>query len=134
MRYLLLAPILLAAACSTAPGAPTTQQTGKDMFAIPYGQGVVVPGSIFEVRFQAVLGDSRCPSDVVCIWAGEVKVELGLTLGDGPTVPAGLKVGETITHGGYTLALVEVDPYPVSTRPHVPEDYVVHLRVSAGVR
>jgi hypothetical protein len=133
MRYRTLAPILLAVACSTGPTGPNAQQSGKDEIVIPYGETVVVPGSIVEVGFHALIGDSRCPSDVLCIWEGEGTVELGLTVGDGPTVSFEVTVGETIHHVGRSFTLVRLDPYPLSTRPHVPEDYVVHLRVSAGV-
>jgi len=132
MRYLKVLPILLAAACSTGPGGPSTQQTGKDEVDIRYGESITLRGTTLEIGFQAVLADSRCPSDVVCVWEGEGKVELGLTFGDGPTMPVALLEHATVTHGGYTITLVRLDPYPISTRPHVPEDYVVHLRVSAG--
>lgn len=135
MRYVTLVPILLAAACSTGPGGPTTQQTGKDEFTIRYGESIIVPGTILEIGFQALLADSRCPSDVVCIWQGEGKVELSLTMGDGPTIPVELNTNgpQTTTYGGYTITLLGLDPYPVSTRPRGPDDYVVRLRVSAGV-
>lgn len=135
MRYLTAIPILLAAACSAGPTSPTTQQTGKDDVSIRYGESIVLEGTIFEIGFQALLTESRCPSDVLCVWEGEARIELGLTFGDGPTVPVELDTrgGRTVTHGGYTITLVELDPYPVSTRPCVPQDYVVHLRVSAGV-
>jgi hypothetical protein len=87
------------------------------------------------VGFQALLADSRCPSDVVCIWEGEGRVEIGLTVGDGPTVPVELSTGgpRTATQGGFTITLVELAPYPVSTRPHVPEDYVLRVLVPARV-
>lgn len=131
MRYLL--GVALLAACSTGPGGPNAQQTGKDEYRIPYGQEIVLPGTAFAVRFQALLADSRCPSDVVCVWEGEGKVELGLTMGDGPTVPVELNTlgPRTATYAGFTITLLALDPYPVSTQPHVPGDYVVALRVSA---
>lgn len=136
MRYSTLVAILCATACGTGPLGPNVQQTGKDEFAVGYGASFVVPGTPLEIAFQALLGDSRCPSDVVCVWEGEGRVELGLTLGDGPTVPVELNTRgpRTATHGGFLITLVELDPYPVSTRPQVPADYVAHLRVSALTR
>lgn len=133
MRYHTLAPILLAVACSTGPAGPNAQQNGRDEIVIRYGETVVVPGTILEVGFSALVGDSRCPSDVLCIWEGEGTVELGISAGDGPTVLYEVTVGETVYHAGHSFTLVKLEPYPISTRPHVPEDYVVHLRVSAGV-
>jgi hypothetical protein len=133
MRYLLVVS-LLAAACTTGPGGPNAQQTGKDEYSIPYGQAITLPGTVFEVRFQAVLADSRCPSDVVCVWEGEGKIELGLTMGDGPTIPVELNTHGPVTtsHAGYTITLVALNPYPVSTRPQVLGHYVAVLRVSAA--
>lgn len=133
MRHLSLVLILLTAACSGAPAGPNAQQRGIDELAIPYGASVGVPGTVLELGFQALLGDSRCPSDVVCIWEGEGRVLLGLTLGDGPTVPVELNTrgSRTVTHGGYGVTLLELAPYPVSTQPQVPEHYVVRVRVRA---
>jgi hypothetical protein len=135
MRHLILVSGVLAVACSPAPAGPNTQRDGNDVIAIRYGESIVVPGTILEVGFQALLADSRCPSDVVCVWEGEGRVELGVTLGDGPTMPVELNTGglRSTTHGGYTITLVELDPYPVSTRPHVPEDYIVRVQVRARV-
>ncbi len=134
MRYLTIPAVLLVAACSTGSLGPNVQQTGKDEFAVGYGASFVVPGTVLEIGFQAVLGDSRCPSDVVCVWEGEGRIELGLTMGDGPTVPVELNTRGPLStaHGGYTITLIELAPYPVSTRPHVLAEYVAHLRVSAA--
>jgi hypothetical protein len=130
------AVILLAAACTQSPGGPSVQQTGPDEFAIPYGQALVLPGTVFEVRFQALLGDSRCPKDVVCVWEGEGRVELGLTMGDGPTTPVELNTRGpvTVTYAGYVVTMLALDPYPVSTESHPAEDYVVRLRIVPGAR
>jgi len=135
MRHLTRVSILFALACSPAPAGPNTQWDGTDVIALRYGESIVVPGTVLEVGFQALLADSRCPSDVVCVWEGEGRVELGVTLGDGPTMPVELNTGgpRSTTHGGYTITLVELDPYPVSTRPRVPEDYVLRVLVRARV-
>lgn len=133
MRYLALAVTAFAAACATGPAGPSAQQIGKDEFLIPFGQAMFVPGTVFEVRFEALLADSRCPRDVVCVWEGEGKIELGLTMGDGPTVPAELSTHSPVSvrYAGFVITLVALDPYPVSTGPHEPADYVVHLRINA---
>src|SRR5262245_64416546 len=36
------------------------------------GQSAVFDGEDLEVKLVAVDSDSRCPSDVTCVWAGEV--------------------------------------------------------------
>ena len=72
------------------PDTPTT----RDLAPLPPGDSSFVIGKPFFLEpgrtasldeggfglvFQAVLGDSRCPLDVTCVWAGEVSVELRLT-------------------------------------------------------
>lgn len=37
--------------------------------------GFVIDGSSFAVQYIGVVGDSRCPPDVTCIWAGEITLE-----------------------------------------------------------
>lgn len=134
MRSLTFALLVLAAACSSGAPGPSAQQAGKDEFALAYGASLVVPGTPLEIGFQALLGDSRCPSDVVCVWEGEGRVELGVTLGDGPTVAVELNTRgpRALNHGGYTIELVALAPYPVSTIPRQPADYVVTVRVTSG--
>lgn len=36
--------------------------------------GSVIDGTSFAVQYLGIVGDSRCPADVTCIWAGEVSV------------------------------------------------------------
>ena len=35
--------------------------------------------SDLQVRFDAVLEDSRCPTETTCIWAGQLKILLSIT-------------------------------------------------------
>lgn len=136
MRRSLFALILMAAACTGGTGGPTAQQTGENEYTIPFGHSITLPGTVFEVGFQALLGDSRCPKDVVCVWEGEGRVELGVTMGDGPTRPFELSTRgpQSITEAGYEITLIALDPYPVSTGQQPPENYVVRLRIIPGAR
>ena len=80
--------------------------------------------------------DSRCPSDVTCVWAGEAKVSVDIIKDNQDlgkftlTSRAGAKDLSTQTIGGYSIQIVGVDPYPVSTKEISPSDYVVTLIVS----
>ena len=42
------------------------------------GQSVKLEDARFEVQFNSIASDSRCPSDVACVWAGEVLVQLAI--------------------------------------------------------
>lgn len=88
-----------------------------------------------ELRFIGVLSDSRCPSDVVCIHAGEVTVILRMTetLSSGNTVRTdfGLThLGTDISyfeHDGVYFRLADVTPYPLSIQHLDEEDYTISL-------
>jgi len=95
------------------------------------GDEIVVDG-VFSISFDDLTEDSRCPVDVVCVWQGNAAVVLGLTLGDGPTVPATVNTGgepHSAVHGSYRVTLVDVLPAPYSTSPIDRDDYEAILRV-----
>ena len=80
--------------------------------------------------------DSRCPSDVTCVWEGEVKISVYVVKDKNPlgnftlTSRAGDKNMATQTFDGYSIQVIEVNPYPVSTKQIPLSDYVVTLVVS----
>lgn len=91
------------------------------------------------LKFIDVLSESRCPSDVVCITAGEVTVLLEMmeTLDGGQTKRTifgvtlqGLSISEPELYGTY-FRLAEATPYPVSTVETNEEDYVITVEYSA---
>jgi hypothetical protein len=63
---------------------------------------------------EAVLEDSRCPVDVVCIQAGTVRVRASLVSGMGTAVQE-MKLGETYTTEAESITFASVVPVPVST-------------------
>lgn len=87
-----------------------------------------------DVRFVDVI-DSRCPSDVVCIWEGKVSIlidlqntsesldQFTLTLSGSPDAPSAR------SFGNYSIRLVDVQPYPLSTEQTSESDYVATLVV-----
>ena len=86
------------------------------------------------VRFAAVLGDSRCPSDVVCAWQGNAELEfaVGPADGRGPSFQLRLNTAlepRTGTARGLGVTVVGLAPTPVSTR--ATRGYRVELRVEA---
>ena len=48
----------------------------SDTFAIRLGASVLMGDSNIELGFSEIMSDSRCPLDVVCIWAGAVAVKV----------------------------------------------------------
>jgi hypothetical protein len=105
-------------------------------FILRAGRQVTLKGETLRIKFVAVEDDSRCPSDVKCVWAGNAAVRLdvstsrrdgkSLTLNTGGTSAL---VGET-QYQGYKLRLVGLNPYPRSDQKIAAGDYTVTLLVS----
>jgi hypothetical protein len=110
------------------------------VFELEYGQTAVLPSGRLSITFAAVIGDSRCPSDVVCVWEGEATIGFQVIAAPADThiVTLTLRPGcayrcdpdnAVLDTLGYRFQLLAVDPYPVST-VHTPvEDYRVTLGV-----
>ena len=73
--------------------------------------------------------DSRCPSDVVCIWQGEAIVKIKVESPVAGTLELSTFHNPTDTLGTYSFSLTDVFPYPVSTQVIALEDYKVTLKI-----
>ena len=128
MRHVLLALCLLpATAClGKSPAAPTP--VNRDVVLAP-GQTVEVTTGL-SVRFVSVIGDSRCPGDAICIQGGDaiVRVEIESAAG---RAQRDLHTGTLapVSFDDVQLRLVELQPYPFSSRPFDPREYRATLRV-----
>jgi hypothetical protein len=90
-----------------------------------------VEGTSLTVRFNDVSGDSRCPADAICIQGGSADVRI-TALSDGSTRNYELRTGDMrpVQHDDLTISLVQLAPYPFSSRKILPEDYRVTLKVT----
>lgn len=75
------------------------------------------------------INDSRCPSDVVCIWEGKADVKIEVT-----NPVQGFILLSTYNHlkdtlGNYSFELKDVSPSPVSTKTIQMEEYEVTLKI-----
>lgn len=104
-------------------------------FELRVGQSVSLYKRRLSIRFVAVADDSRCPSDVTCVWAGNARVQLQvsngrtsklLTLNSNTAAPP----PSDGSFKGYTLKLIGLNPYPRSTVRIARDRYVVKLMVS----
>lgn len=107
-------------------------------FKLTLNQTAYLAPADIAFRFVNVTEDSRCPSDVQCIWAGQVTTlieytrastgerlgDLSLTLIGGTSNDLSTKVIQ-----GHTITLANVEPYPVSTKTIHSSDYVATLVV-----
>ena len=105
-------------------------------FQLEIGQTASIQDEELEIQFWNLPEDSRCPSDVVCIWEGQVRIVL--RVGKAGEEKQDLEVTSRAGHGDlaraglgdYTIELIAVEPYPVSTERIELEDYLITLVVT----
>ena len=128
-RLVAIAACLALTGCSDAriPEVRVVDPGGE--VALAPGQMVAVQNPDLELRFVAVTADSRCPRDVTCVWAGEVKVQLEIQQASQPAAQTEIREGESASAGVYTVTLVRVEPQPASTAKIAPTDYRATLKI-----
>lgn len=121
-----------AAVGSSSPAATKVVAIGQDFDLAP-GQTAVVDGGALSVTFVKVAQDSRCPTGVQCVWAGDGAVSLTAS-----TPSAGkdtVTLHTTLTPrakkvGPYEIGLVGLKPYPKQGSTIPPATYVATLHIT----
>ncbi len=121
------------------PGGPVTATALDVPFVLKAGETALITNQGIELGFIEILEDSRCPTDVVCIWAGRAVVLVSL-IGDGQELAQGeLVIGggsedsPTRTFGRYTVEFLDLKPHPVAAETgggDQPPDYTATFVVS----
>ena len=124
-----LSGLLLLGGCDEKVTAPTSPLNSE--FTLAPGDSMAIEDSTLTVRFNRITGDNRCPADAVCILGGSADVDLTAT-SNGSSRSLVLRTGDMqpVRYDDYTISLVQVAPYPFSSRPIQPDDYRVTLRVT----
>lgn len=70
-----------------------------------------------SIRMDSVLSDSRCPSNVICVWEGNAEVrfiftEENLQTGFVLNTHGGSKFNTDTIISGYQIRLLNLSPYP----------------------
>ena len=84
-----------------------------------------------KVTFLEIVEDSRCPSDVTCVWQGRASIKLNaenedhsedmiLTMGENSTAQIEM----------YKINLIDLSPYPISKKIISTEEYVATMNIS----
>jgi len=130
MRVLsLVLALSVAAACGSVTGP--SGSVNAQVFLAP-GESSRIVGTTLQLRFRGVVGDSRCPADVLCILGGDALVRIDVMENGRTTGTYDLHTGslQPVRHNDVTITLVELSPYPFSSRPIAPDDYRATLRVT----
>jgi hypothetical protein len=87
------------------------------------------------MRFEEVANDSRCPIDAICVSAGDAVViitvadELGSSRYELHTSITGSR---SVSHRSLSVEIVELQPYPLSSRRTEPSAYRATFKVTAA--
>jgi hypothetical protein len=100
------------------------------------GQSATISSENFTITFVSVTGDSRCPTGVQCITAGQVTCSLDVTLGEGANAETSQIIITQLGGGGDSQEdfknyhfQFNVTPYPVAGKTIKLTDYVLHLSI-----
>ena len=124
--------ILPLASCGNTP-AKVYADLGEE-FSLSIGQTASINGQALQITFEDVIEDSRCPSDVTCIWAGRVSCIIKIVQDSSPyrmvlTEPGLTDQYTSVTYKEYQLAF-HVIPYPEAGQSIPKGDYRLQLIVS----
>lgn len=113
------------------PTEPNYAEIDTDL-SLYIGESVVIKNHEINLKFVDVLSDSRCPSDVECVWEGTVSLMINIEYND-------QDLGDFILNSsnlhkasfmGYYVKFKELNPYPISTEIIQKSEYVATFSVS----
>ena len=128
----LLICLLYVTGCDeTSPSGPTVPL--NERFTLAPGEVAKITGADLRLEFIRVSGDSRCPANAVCIQGGDAIVQIRATGGSSPEL-LGLHTGDSsqasAVYDSARITLVELQPYPFSSRTIAPDEYRATLTVT----
>jgi hypothetical protein len=100
----------------------------NDTVDLAYKNCLYDPDRQSYLCLDSILTDSRCPSDVVCVWAGEARARFKIEKYNNIPVYIDLKEGvkDTVVFE-YNISFVKLLPYPVSNHQTKPDEYKARL-------
>lgn len=130
-KNLLLCLLFVTAGCDELPSGPTVAL--NERFTLAPGESARIDQRQVRLEFVDVTGDSRCPADAICIQGGDAVVRIRATAGSSPSTLE-LHTGDAsraaATFQNLRVELLELQPYPFSSRTIAPGDYRATLRVT----
>jgi len=118
-------------ACSNPMAASAI--AGQD-FELRLGETARLEGSDLVLQFISVPSDSRCPTGVQCVHAGDATARLRVEGGGGPEASLDLHTNDQPkegTQGSFVIRLVVLRPLPRDGQPVQASDFVATLKITA---
>lgn len=118
--------------CAQATPPASSDVPLRQEFKLKIGQKARVKGENLSVKFTSVVEDSRCPKGEQCIRQGSAKIRLEVTRGEDKPVTLELYTApgaQEATLQEYTLTLIALNPYPMTSKQPDAADYQAMLVV-----
>ncbi len=124
--------LLLLAACGGGPGE-VKANLGQE-FSLSIGQTASIQGEDLRLKFLEVVNDSRCPSDVTCVWQGQASSLIEITYLESVQKVTLVRPGLTeepsrIDFNDYLIQF-NLTPYPEVRKEIKKSDYRLQLVVT----
>jgi len=104
-----------------------------EVFTVGVGQSARITGEEMVISFEEVIGDSRCPQNVVCVWEGVASSQVRISHQGASYSMAlnqpGLTEQAQATFIDYTLTF-SLQPYPREGEEIAPGEYRLTLTVT----
>jgi hypothetical protein len=132
-RILIILPIVTVLLSGCAGPSNQVSAGFGEKFTLEIGQTASIKGENLKIRFVEVVGDSRCPQGVTCIWAGEATSLIEIS-------SAGTTYRKVLTQPGsteppqadflnYTIVF-DLQPYPKAGVKTENKDYRLQLEIN----
>jgi len=132
--FVLLVVLILALGAAFVLYAKANQDriAGFDSkFLLRFEEVIYFESQNLSIKFADVSQDSRCPSDVQCVWQGEVVLSLLMQKNDSQQTFSLSSVNSPFKNiFGYNITLISVEPYPASNIQIDKTDYVAEFNIS----
>ena len=135
LRFSLLAVLLLLlllAACGGEAGE-VKANLGQE-FSLSMGQTASIQDEALKLRFLEVIGDSRCPKDVTCVWQGQASCLVEITYSEllhkVTLIQPGLSEEPSQIDFNDYLIKFNLTPYPEAGKEIKKNDYRLRLVVT----
>lgn len=128
LKYLLILFLFAGLACEEVVLDPVFTMGKESTFRI----NTIYPSTDHKYTVQIKeISDSRCPEGVVCIWSGEVSIKGELTADNQTSAFEIHSVADrsNVVPEGFTIKIVDAQPYPKYGIETKPEDMVVTLLI-----
>ena len=102
-------------------------------FTIGIGKSARITGEDMVITFDEVIGDSRCPQNVTCVWAGVASIRVTIIRqGDNYSIALNQSGATEQSQEGfidYTLSY-SLNPYPIAGKEISPKEYRLTMTVT----